>query len=85
MRVHSYCFSEENLLLADNLFTVSFHSDNIPVWPCAKKYKESIDPNGKFLSLVRRIDLLVENKRRIVEPANAIRWLGNDGTYSGGF
>lgn len=45
----------------------------------------SVDINGKFLSLVRRIDLLPEDKRKIVEPANAIRWLGNDGTHSGGF
>lgn len=216
-RVHSYLFLGENLLLTDSLFTASFHSDNIPVWPCPKcgvqslscvdngfdkKYKEPIDPNdpnfdpewieylftinlkcsnsscsskvicigtgevsqeylydgsgewawfdsfqpeyfepplqifvppintpflvkkalrnsfatffscpslsltalrsalevllgemeiasvdtnGKFLSLVRRIDLLPEDKRKIVEPANAIRWLGNDGTHSGGF
>jgi len=45
----------------------------------------SVDENGKFLSLAKRINLLPENYRKIVEPANAIRWLGNDGTHSGGF
>ena len=45
----------------------------------------SVDANGKFLSLAKRINLLPEERRKIVEPANAIRWLGNDGTHGGGF
>lgn len=45
----------------------------------------SVDANGKFLSLARRINLLPEASRKIIEPANAIRWLGNDGTHEGGF
>lgn len=44
-----------------------------------------VDEKGKFLSLAKRINLLPENYRKIVEPANAIRWMGNDGTHSGGF
>lgn len=44
----------------------------------------SVDEKGKFLSLAKRIELLPENCREIVEPANAIRWLGNDGTHAGG-
>ena len=43
----------------------------------------SVDANGKFLPLARRIDSLPEAHRKIVEPATAIRWLGNDGTHSG--
>lgn len=43
----------------------------------------SLDKNGEFLSLARRINSLPENYRKIVEPATAIRWLGNDGTHSG--
>lgn len=43
----------------------------------------SVDANGNFLSLARRINSLPESYRKIVEPANAIRWLGNDGTHSG--
>lgn len=42
----------------------------------------SVNEKGNFLSLAKRIDLLPENNRKIVEPANAIRWLGNDGTHS---
>lgn len=45
----------------------------------------SVDANGKFLPLARRINLLPEDSRKIIEPANAIRWLGNDGTHEGGF
>lgn len=45
----------------------------------------SVDINGKFLSLAKRINLLPEESREIIEPANAIRWLGNDGTHAGGF
>lgn len=45
----------------------------------------SSDENGRFLPLAKRISLLPEEYRRIVEPANAIRWLGNDGTHAGGF
>jgi len=45
----------------------------------------AVDANGKFLSLVRRINSLSEESRKIIEPANAIRWLGNDGTHGGGF
>lgn len=45
----------------------------------------SVDENGKFLSLATRINLLPEECREIIEPANAIRWLGNDGTHGGGF
>jgi hypothetical protein len=45
----------------------------------------SVDENGKFLSLAKRINLLPEESRTIIEPANAIRWLGNDGTHGGGF
>ena len=45
----------------------------------------SSDENGKFLSLAKRIGMLPEEHRKIVEPANAIRWLGNDGTHAGGF
>lgn len=44
----------------------------------------SVDEKGRFLSLAKRINLLPENYRKIIEPANAIRWLGNDGTHSGG-
>ncbi len=44
----------------------------------------SVDENGNYLSLAKRINLLPENYRKIVEPANAIRWLGNDGAHSGG-
>ncbi|NQZ42405.1 MAG: DUF4145 domain-containing protein [Moritella sp.] len=43
----------------------------------------SVDENGNFLSLARRISSLPEGYRKIIEPANAIRWLGNDGTHSG--
>lgn len=43
----------------------------------------SVEENGTFLSLARRISSLPENYRKIIEPANAIRWLGNDGTHSG--
>lgn len=45
----------------------------------------SSDEKGKFLSLAKRISMLPEEHRKIVEPANAIRWLGNDGTHAGGF
>lgn len=45
----------------------------------------SVDENGKFLSLAKRINQLPEESRKIIEPANAIRWLGNDGTHGGGF
>ncbi len=45
----------------------------------------SVDEGGRFLSLARRISLLSDDRREIVEPANAIRWLGNDGTHAGGF
>lgn len=45
----------------------------------------SIDAKGNFLTLVKRINLLPEGSREIIEPANAIRWLGNDGTHAGGF
>ncbi len=45
----------------------------------------SVDDNGRFLSLAKRIDLLPDDNRKIIEPANAIRWLGNDGTHGGGF
>ncbi len=45
----------------------------------------SVDENGKFLSLAKRINFLPDEHRKIIEPANAIRWLGNDGTHSGGF
>lgn len=45
----------------------------------------SVDENGKFLSLANRINLLPEDSRKIIEPANAIRWLGNDGAHGGGF
>lgn len=45
----------------------------------------SVDENGKFLSLASRIRLLPEESQKIIEPANAIRWLGNDGTHGGGF
>ncbi|MDB1122231.1 DUF4145 domain-containing protein [Vibrio algarum] len=43
----------------------------------------SVDEKGNFLSLAKRIGSLPENYRKIIEPANAIRWLGNDGTHSG--
>lgn len=43
----------------------------------------SVNEKGHFLSLAQRIDLLPDKYRKIVEPANAIRWLGNDGTHSG--
>ncbi|SMN17552.1 hypothetical protein CRYPA_463 [uncultured Candidatus Thioglobus sp.] len=43
----------------------------------------SVNEKGSFLSLASRINLLPENFREIVEPANAIKWLGNDGTHSG--
>lgn len=46
---------------------------------------DSVDANGKFLSLAKRINSLPEASRKIIEPANAIRWLGNDGTHGGGF
>ncbi|WP_413485187.1 DUF4145 domain-containing protein [Shewanella baltica] len=45
----------------------------------------SVDSEGRFLSLAKRINMLPEENRKIVEPANAIRWLGNDGTHEGGF
>ena len=32
---------------------------------------------------VNTISIQPENYRKIIEPANAIRWLGNDGTHSG--
>lgn len=44
----------------------------------------SVDARGKFLPLAKRIELLPENYRKIVEPANAIRWLGNGGAHSDG-
>nr|WP_249325091.1 DUF4145 domain-containing protein [Halomonas boliviensis] len=44
----------------------------------------SVDTNGRFLSLARRINFLPEESREIIEPANAIRWLGNDGAHGGG-
>lgn len=44
----------------------------------------SVDENERFLSLARRIDLLPEESRKIIEPANAIRWLGNDGAHGDG-
>jgi hypothetical protein len=40
--------------------------------------------NGKFLTLAKRINSLPEKSRKIIEPANAIRWLGNDGAHGGG-
>jgi len=43
----------------------------------------SVNENGNYLSLAKRINLLPENYRKIIEPANAIRWLGNDGAHSG--
>lgn len=43
----------------------------------------SVDEKGQFLSLAKRINSLPEEYRKIVEPANAIRWLGNDGTHIG--
>ena len=43
----------------------------------------SVDENGKYLSLAKKISLLPDKYRKIIEPANAIRWLGNDGTHSG--
>ncbi len=43
----------------------------------------SVDEKGNFLSLAKRIASLPEDNRKIIEPANAIRWLGNDGTHSG--
>ncbi len=43
----------------------------------------SVDEKGSFLPLAKRIASLPEDYRKIVEPANAIRWLGNDGTHSG--
>ncbi len=43
----------------------------------------SVDEKGNFLSLGKRISSLPDNYRKIIEPANAIRWLGNDGTHSG--
>ena len=39
--------------------------------------------NGKFMPLAERIEQLPEEKREIIKPATAIRWLGNDGTHSG--
>lgn len=45
----------------------------------------SVDEKGRFLSLANRIKLLPVESRKIIEPANAIRWLGNDGTHGGGF
>lgn len=45
----------------------------------------SVDENGNFLSLAKRIRMLPDDYREVVEPANAIRWLGNDGTHSGVF
>lgn len=45
----------------------------------------SVDGNGRFLSLAKRIDSLPEKCKEIIEPATAIRWLGNDGTHAGGF
>lgn len=44
----------------------------------------SVDVNGHFLSLAKRINLLPEKDQKIIEPANAIRWLGNDGTHGDG-
>ncbi|MCS0328367.1 DUF4145 domain-containing protein, partial [Vibrio diabolicus] len=43
----------------------------------------SVDEKGNFLPLAKRISSLPESYRKIIEPANAIRWLGNDGTHSG--
>lgn len=43
----------------------------------------SVDEKGNFLPLASRIRLLPDDNRKIIEPANAIRWLGNDGTHSG--
>ncbi len=45
----------------------------------------SVGEKGNYLSLEKRIRLLPEENRGILEPANAIRWLGNDGTHAGGF
>lgn len=46
----------------------------------------SVDANGNFLSLAKRINILLpKDSRKIKGPANAIRWLGNDGTHGGGF
>jgi len=43
------------------------------------------EDDGKFLPLAKRINKLSDENRKIVDRANAIRWLGNDGTHSGGF
>lgn len=43
----------------------------------------SVNGKGRFLKLEERIKLLPEESRGIIEPANAIRWLGNDGTHAG--
>lgn len=38
---------------------------------------------GGFLPLAARINQLPKQFQEIIEPANAIRWLGNDGTHFG--
>jgi len=43
----------------------------------------SVNEKGRFLPLADRIKLLPDAHREVMEPANAIRWLGNDGTHSG--
>jgi hypothetical protein len=43
----------------------------------------SVNGKGRFFKLEERIKLLPEEFREIIEPANAIRWLGNDGTHAG--
>ncbi|MFN3899360.1 MAG: DUF4145 domain-containing protein [Alishewanella aestuarii] len=45
----------------------------------------SVGEDGRYLSLAKRITLLPEACRKIIEPANALRWLGNDSTHAGGF
>lgn len=45
----------------------------------------SVHKNNSFMKLADRINSLPEDSRKIIEPANAIRWLGNVGTHGGGF
>lgn len=43
----------------------------------------SVNDKGNFLPLAQRISTLPEHYQKIIKPANAIRFLGNDGTHSG--
>ncbi|MGL4826648.1 MAG: DUF4145 domain-containing protein [Vibrionaceae bacterium] len=43
----------------------------------------SVNKNEGFVPLAARIERLPEGYQKIVAPATAIKWLGNDGTHSG--